>query len=426
MPQQMDDDRWQTTPVWIRGREILVAHRPGLPGAGPADVAALLLAEAMQVGRSDSVVDFHSGTGLVGVAAAALLTAGMVVLADPHVVAVEASRRTAATNGFPSLAVHHSHGTSHFRPEQPADVVAARLPKGQRPALQTIWDAWQLLRPGGRFYLAGANEEGIQPALRHVGALFGQVATLAYRKGHRVGVAVKGEDTAVPAAFREEGLDHGHFFRFDFAVRGKNYAVCSRPGVFSWDRLDAGTQVLIEALEVAPGETVLDLGCGCGIVGLVAAETAGTVYLVDADVEAVESARRTVALHGRPNCQVVAGDGAAAVAEVAFDVVATNPPFHQGKATTYDVTAQLIGDAARILRPEGRFYLVANRFLRYEDTLREAFGTVEMVHGDSRYKVLCCRDPFHPAQRESSTKLSEPHARSVSGRTMRTIVRSTR
>jgi 16S rRNA (guanine1207-N2)-methyltransferase len=139
---------------------------------------------------------------------------------------------------------------------------------------------------------------------------------------------------------------------------------------------------------------VLDLGCGYGIVGLVAAETAGTVYLVDADVEAVESARRTVALHGRRNCQVVPSDGAAAVGEVAFDVVATNPPFHQGKATTYDVAGQLIRDAARVLRPGGRFYLVANRFLRYEEALGEAFGAVEMVYSDSRYKVLCCRAPL--------------------------------
>ena len=169
---------------------------------------------------------------------------------------------------------------------------------------------------------------------------------------------------------------------------GQSYAVCSRPGVFSWDRLDRGTQMLLEALEVAPGETVLDLGCGYGIVGLVAAEKAGTVYLVDADAEAVESARRTVALHGRSNCRVVAGDGVAAVDSVSFDVVATNPPFHQGKATDLDLVQRWIRDIANVLRPGGRLYLVANRFLRYEDTLRAALTSVEAVCSDSRFKVL--------------------------------------
>lgn len=386
-PRQTDDSPWQTTPVWVRGREFLVAHRPGLPGTGPADIAQLLLAEVLPVERGAALLHLHCGAGLLG-AVAASLEAGAVTLADPHIVAVEAARRTAAANGFPDLPVHHSHGTGHFHPAGPVDLVAARLPKGRLPALQTIWDAWNALRPGGRLYLAGANDEGIQPALRHAGELFGRVETLAYGKGHRVGVATKGARSALPPAFQEEWLDHARYAQVEIVVGGKEYVVCSRPGVFSWDRLDHGTEALLSVLEVAPGETALDLGCGYGIVGLVASQTAGQVYLVDADVEAVEAARRTVALHGRRNCAVLVGDGVAAVQDVAFDVVATNPPFHQGKATTYDVARQFIRDAARVLRPGGRFYLVANRFLRYEEAMRAAFGRVETLHADARFKVL--------------------------------------
>ena len=61
---------WRTTPVRVRGGEVLVAHRPGLPGAGPADVAHLLLAEHVQVESSDAVVVLNGGSGLVGVVAA--------------------------------------------------------------------------------------------------------------------------------------------------------------------------------------------------------------------------------------------------------------------------------------------------------------------------------------------------------------------
>lgn len=372
----------------LRGHDFLVAAKPGLPGLGQEDFSSALLVEQMQVGRTDTVLNFHCGSGLAGVAAAALAEAGQVFLADPHIVAVEASQRTAAANGRPDLPVYHSFGTSHFQPERPVDVVVARLPKGSLPARQTVWDAWQVLRPGGRLYLAGANAEGIQPCLRHAGDLFGSVATLAYRKGHRVGVAVKGDIGAIPPAFQEEWFDHQHFRQLEVTVHGRTYPVCSRPGVFAWDRLDRGTQLLLESLEVAPGETVLDLGCGYGIVGLVAAERAGQVYLLDADAEAVESARRTVALNGLGNCQVLASDCAAAVGHVPFDVVATNPPFHQGKATTYDVALQFIRDAARVLRPGGRFYLVANRFIRYENAIRQTFGNVQAVHSDAQYQVL--------------------------------------
>lgn len=386
-----DDYRWHTTRITLRGHDFAIVSKPGLPYFGQIDPAAALLAETAVVNRADRVLVLHSGEGLVGAVAAGQAEEGYVWLSDPYLVAVEATRRTLEANGIDNATVYHSHGTGQLQLTTAVDVVLARLPKGTRPARQTIWDAWQSLRPGGRFYLAGANAEGIQSHLRHTGDLFGQVATLDYRRGCRVGLAVKGPTPAcLPPAWQSPWLDHSRFHPFEVTVRGRTYAVCSRPGVFSWDRLDRGTELLIEAMEIGPADTVLDLGCGYGIVGLVAAGLAmsGQVYLVDADIEALESARRTLALHGLAHCYVLASDCAAAVRDVPFDVVATNPPFHQGRAATYDVARQFIRDAAQVLRPGGRFYLVANRFIPYEDTLRRTFGQVQALYLDSRYKVL--------------------------------------
>ena len=110
--------------------------------------------------------------------------------------------------------------------------------------------------------------------------------------------------------------------------------------------------------------------------------------MLDADINAVASARRTLAANGIGNAAVLLSDCAAAVQDRTFDVVVTNPPFHQGKATQYDVTYQFIRDAARLLRPDGRFYLVANRFIPYEETIRHWLGEVEAIYEDSRFKVL--------------------------------------
>lgn len=383
--------RWHTARLSLRGRDFAVVSKPGMPYLGQIDPAALLLAETMALERTDKVLVLNSGEGLVGAVAAVQAWEGYVWLTDPYLVAVEATRRTLEASGIGNAAVYHSHGTGQIPLAAPVDVVLARLPKGTLPARQTIWDAWQALRPGGRLYLAGAKVEGIQSHLRHAGDLLGQVATLAYRRGCRVGMAIKGEAPAVlPPAWQSEWLDHSHFHSFEVTVRGRCYTVCSRPGVFSWDRLDRGTELLIEALEIGPADTVLDLGCGYGILGLVAAtlSPAGRVYLVDADIEALESARRTLAQNGLAHCPVLPSDCAAAVRDVPFDVVATNPPFHQGRAAVYDIARQFIHDAAQVLRPGGRFYLVANRFLPYEDALRQAFGQARVLHADSRYKVL--------------------------------------
>jgi 16S rRNA (guanine1207-N2)-methyltransferase len=52
------------------------------------------------------------------------------------------------------------------------------------------------------------------------------------------------------------------------------------------------------------------------------------------------------------------------------------------------VACQFVRDAARVLRRGGRLFLVANRFLRYGDLLRETFGNVATAYADNRYHVL--------------------------------------
>src|SRR5256885_12409609 len=54
-------------------------------------------------------------------------------------------------------------------------------------------------------------------------------------------------------------------------IRGHTFTFHTDSGVFSRDELDRGTELLLEAVEVGPRETILDLGCGYGVIGVVAA-----------------------------------------------------------------------------------------------------------------------------------------------------------
>jgi 16S rRNA (guanine1207-N2)-methyltransferase len=159
----------------------------------------------------------------------------------------------------------------------------------------------------------------------------------------------------------------------------------SRPGVFAWDRLDDGTAALVQAMQIHSGEAVLDLGCGTGLLALAAARRAARVTAVDADLRAVESARRTLAANHVAG-EVLISDCAQVVLERRFDVVLCNPPFHQGVGVAYDVARQMVRDAATVLRPGGRLYLVSNAFIRYEREM--GFARVEEVYNDRRYRVL--------------------------------------
>jgi 16S rRNA (guanine1207-N2)-methyltransferase len=386
-----DYHRWRTGEVTVGGEPLALVSKPGVHSFGELDPAAGLLLDHLEVGAADTVCDLNCGAGVVGTLAAMRAPGGRVWMADGNLLSVQAARRTLEANGVSNAEVAFRRGSDGYS-AAPADVAVVRLPKGKIPTLQLLWDAYHVLKPGGRCYLAGGNDEGIRTALRQMEALFGDAMLLGYRGGHRVGMATRPAAPAERAGdFDTPWLDPERFHSFRAHLPGGACDVFSRPGVFSWDRLDRGSQALVEAMEAKGAERVLELGCGYGIVGTAAARAApdARVTMVDVDVEAVRSSRRTVEANGvGDRCEVLASDAADAVADRRFDLVLANPPFHVGKATDLDVPAQFIRDAARVLEPRGRLFLVANRTLPYEAWVRECFGSCRTVLDGREFKVL--------------------------------------
>jgi 16S rRNA (guanine1207-N2)-methyltransferase len=222
------------------------------------------------------------------------------------------------------------------------------------------------LKPDGRLYVQGAKDRGIQTIAKHMQELFGNMETLAISKGQRV---VCSRNPAGASALASGDLT---------AL------------VFSKGELDEGTRLLLDAVEVRATDNALDIGCGAGIIGLHIARQAveGRVTLVDASLAAVAAAQRNIAESGLTNVHALPSDGARAVLSERFDLVVTNPPFHLGGLQTTAVAERFIHEAAQALRRRGRFYLVANRFLKYEPVMRASFQQVREVAGNGRYKVL--------------------------------------
>lgn len=235
--------------------------------------------------------------------------------------------------------------------------------------------ALRALRPGAEFLILAAKDKGGTRLGKEL-ATFGITVTNQPRHHHRICTGTR------PAVMQgiEEAIADG-------ALRHvPELNLWSQPGLFSWDRFDVGSAVLIEVLPALAGK-VGDFGCGYGLLSLAALRSAAVtaVHGFDLDRRAIEAARRNIR---DPRFTAKWVDLAANGPGVSnLDVVLMNPPFHQAGMENQALGQTLIARAADALRPGGVLWLTANRHLPYEAVLKARFRTVRLVTEDSGFKV---------------------------------------
>ncbi len=167
------------------------------------------------------------------------------------------------------------------------------------------------------------------------------------------------------------------------------YVFRSDAGVFSRRHVDPGTKLLIESVELHPGETVLDMGCGYGAVGVAVARMVpgGRVYMVDVNRRAVELTGVNLKLNRIPNAEVRQGDGFEPVSELMFDAVLMNPPVRSGKEVVY----RLVEESLWHLKPGGALYVVIRTRQgagSMRQKIQEMFNNSEDVEIKGGYRVI--------------------------------------
>lgn len=239
--------------------------------------------------------------------------------------------------------------------------------------------ALRALKPGGRLTVLALKDKGgtrLAKELRN----FGCAITEEAKRHHRICTATR---PAAPACL-DEAIQAGRPRHID------NLGLCTQPGIFSWDRLDPGTALLLRHLPSLSGKGA-DFGCGLGILSraVLHSEKVKSLAMIDIDRRAIEMARRNV---GEARASAHWADlRGSDPALSGLDFVVTNPPFHDGGGEDQALGQAFIARAAAALRNGGTLYLVANAHLPYEAPLRAAFKTVTPTVTEGGYKLFEAR-----------------------------------
>ncbi|HAO35227.1 MAG TPA: 16S rRNA methyltransferase, partial [Hyphomonas sp.] len=170
--------------------------------------------------------------------------------------------------------------------------------------------------------------------------------------------------------------------------------VWSRPGLFSWNRIDAGSELLADSVPENIRGRGADFGAGQGFLSreiLQHCRHVEHMTLLEAEHRALPCIAQT--LSGFENWDMKWADATKEGGSTLYDFIVMNPPFHVGRADAASLGQDFIRSAAKALRGSGQLWLVANRHLPYEEVLGECFKTFEMLEDSGGYKILRAEKP---------------------------------
>lgn len=177
-------------------------------------------------------------------------------------------------------------------------------------------------------------------------------------------------------------------------LEGAPLTMVANAGVFSAERLDAGTALLLSALpEPGAHDKAVDLGCGTGVVGAVLArhDPDVEVTFVDDSALALASARATwERAHGDRPAGFVHGNALCDPSPIEADLILVNPPFHRDHSVGDETAWRMFSEAREVLPRGGELLVVGNRHLPHHAKLAKIFGKphVEVATSDPGYVVL--------------------------------------
>ncbi len=260
--------------------------------------------------------------------------------------------------------------------EPPAKAAATLIEIGRSRALnrQMIRTAAAMTDPGGIIALDGAKTDGVEGNLKSLRLAGIAPETLPKAHGRAVWFA---NQPGLADDLPEGDIDPPEGFH-------------TAPGVFSAEKIDAGSALLGDHLTSLRGDGA-DFGAGWGYLSqrVLEHESVRSLDLIEAEKRSLDCAARNIR---DPRAHLIWAD-ATAHQGGPYDFIVMNPPFHTSRRAEPALGQAFIRNAARCLTRKGALWMVSNRQLPYEETLSECFQRVERLAEQGGFKLFVARAP---------------------------------
>ncbi len=178
-----------------------------------------------------------------------------------------------------------------------------------------------------------------------------------------------------------------------YLLEGTQYQIFNHSSVFSQESLDIGTRFFLEHIpKVEGGKTIVDLGCGNGVVGLIAADRSpeSELVFVDESYMAVASAEQNfkAAFGDTRKARFEVTDCLSGIEENSIDVILNNPPFHQHNAVGDFIARQMFNESKIALKKGGELWIIGNKHLGYFSILKKMFGNCTEVASNKKFMIV--------------------------------------
>ncbi|XBC43575.1 MAG: 16S rRNA (guanine(1207)-N(2))-methyltransferase RsmC [Buchnera aphidicola (Meitanaphis flavogallis)] len=177
------------------------------------------------------------------------------------------------------------------------------------------------------------------------------------------------------------------FENFIYQQTWKEICIKTIPGVFSYNKIDIGSQLLISTFSKSIQGNILDIGCGSGILSVSLAKQSSKVKLtlVDTHIAALVSSQLTL------ECNDIIGDifpsDVYSNIHKKFNFIMSNPSFHCNSKINLSFISTIIKDSVRYLKKQGEIRIVVNSSISCDQFFKYAFVKYNILKENTKFKV---------------------------------------